>query len=77
MPCFWREVYQLGLDIGRIESNLDDLRRLEYWRSVYLPCPYLLADLLLETACLAVFGNIYGPAWKAYLLGLVGWGEDG
>lgn len=76
MPCFWREVYRLGMNIGSVENNLDDLRRLEYWRRVYLPCPSLLARLLLETACLAVFGNIYGPAWTAYLLRLVGRGKD-
>lgn len=77
MPWFWREVYQLGMNIGGVECNLDTLRRLEYWSEIFLPCPSLLAELLLETACLAFFGNIYGPAWKAYLLRLVGREEDG
>jgi len=68
MPWFWREVYQTGRNLMSIEINLDDLRRLEYWNKIYLPCPGFLFETVLETVCLALFGNIRGPARKEQVM---------
>jgi hypothetical protein len=72
MPWFRHEVYRTGRNLMSIEINLDDLRRLENWSKVYLPCPGILFETLLETACLAMFGNIRGPAMKARVMRWLG-----
>jgi hypothetical protein len=68
MPWFWRQVYRTGRNLLSIEINLDELRRLEYWKKIYLPCPGFLFETVLETVCRALFGNIRGPARKEQVM---------